>query len=165
MHKVLRGNFLLFPSIFFPYFFLTMSFAKSTTVFCVVCNIQSTSADKILPPVQLITLMLFLIFLTGLKSYTVCLFDLSLFFLFVFPSYEQFLGLWIPDYVWVRSLPWRSRTALSLANASVQSLSGHPGAPAYLTTAKMQRERKVWDAVQNVSMAASYWHQSDNSSS
>lgn len=78
-----------------------MSFAKSTTVFCVVCNIQSTSADKILPPVQLTTLMLFLIFLTGLKSYTVCLFDLGLFFCVCVP------------YLWTVSRPVNSRLCVS----------------------------------------------------
>lgn len=141
---------------FFPYFFLTMSFAKSTTVFCVVCNIQSTSADKNSPSCSVNHFdALFNLPYWFEVIYCLPVWFKSL-FLFVFPTYEQFLGRWIPDYVWVRSLPWRSRTALSLANASVRSLSGRPGAPAYLTTAKMQRERKVWDAIHNVWMAASY---------
>lgn len=69
-----RCNFLLFPSNFF----LRISFAKSTTVFCL--NIDGSAADKNLPWVKHKLCLYFsvnhfdalLIFFTAFMSYSVC---------------------------------------------------------------------------------------------
>lgn len=94
---------------FFPCFFFTISFAKSTTVLCVAAifkappliqlSLQSNINDVC--TVQLITLMLFLIFSTGFKSNTVCLFDFSLFFFVCVP------------YLWTVSRPVNSSLCVS----------------------------------------------------
>lgn len=57
--------------------------------------------------------------------------------------FAQCPGLWLPDRVGVKKLPWPSRTAPFPASTAVCSPAGHPGAPAYMLTATIQRGRKV----------------------
>lgn len=105
-----------------------------------------------------ITLMIFWIFFTAFKSSSVCFLIpfvskgllpatpvwFRSFCVCLFLTREQFPGLWVPGCVRGKSLPWLFRAALFLASTSARSLSGPPGAPAYLITARTQREREVW---------------------